>query len=82
MWELTPENEKFNGMKIDGWTINIIEDLELKKEIKEINTELEKLKEKPEMQIGTWDITIDPKTGSKIINMWVHDLTPRKPKIA
>ncbi len=81
VWELTPENEKFNGMKIDGWTINIIEDLELKKEVDEINTEFEKLKEKPEMQIGTWDITIDPKTGSKIINVWVHDLTPENQKL-
>ena len=60
VYKLTPENEQLNGKIIDGWTMNISEDIEFKREVEKLNAELERLKEKPEMEIGAWSYGWDP----------------------
>ena len=71
VWNLTPENRKYDGMKIDGWKVKIIEDRELKREIKDVNGELSK-------RLGnwaSWTISYDPRSGSKEVTVWVHELS-------
>ena len=70
VYKLTPENERLNGKITDGWTINITEDVELKKEEEKLNAELERLKEKPEMEICGWVIS------NKRVDIFVDNLTP------
>ncbi len=66
VWNLTPSNEKYDGLKIDGWTLNIVEDLELKNEIKKVNATLrEKFGDE-----AAWIISIDPRTGEKSVKVF------------
>ena len=57
--KLTPENERLNGKIIDGWTMNISEDVEFKRSREKLEVELEKLKHDPNMQIEEW-FTVQP----------------------
>ena len=67
VWNLTPSNEKYDGFKIDGWTLKIVEDLELKNEIKKVNATLrEKFGDE-----AAWIISIDPRTGDKSVKVFV-----------
>jgi len=78
VWELNAENKKFDGKKIDGWTINVIEDVELKEEIEKLDAEIKKrLKDTSASWIGS----VDPRTGSKTAEIWVHNLTPESQKL-
>jgi len=81
VWKLTPENEQLNGKVINGWTINITYDAELKMEIEKIDAEMERLKEKPEMQIAAWSGGINPRTGYKDIDIMVSNLTPENQQL-
>ncbi len=61
VWNLTPSNEKYDGMEIDGWRIRIVEDVELKEEIRKINAMLRE-------EFGdeaAWIISVNPRTGEK-----------------
>lgn len=70
VWNLTPSNEKYDGFKIDGWTLKIVEDLELKNEIMNVNATLrEKFGDE-----ATWIISIDPRTGDKSVKVFVHSM--------
>ncbi len=80
--KLTPEREHFNGKVINGWTINVTYDAEYMREAEKINAELERLKEKPEMQIGGWGYGIDdPRTGNKRVDIMVGNLTPENQQL-
>ncbi|KAF5412475.1 MAG: hypothetical protein C5S38_08280 [Candidatus Methanophagaceae archaeon] len=81
VWKLTPENEQLNGKVINGWAINITYDAELKMEIEKIDAEMERLKEKPEMQIAAWSGGINPRTGYKDIDIMVSNLTPENQQL-
>ena len=75
VYKLTPENERLNGKIIDGWTMNISEDVEFKREEEKLNAELERLKEKPEMEIGGWVIS------NKRVDIFVDNLTPENQQL-
>jgi len=80
--KLTPENQQLHGKIINGWTMNITEDVELKKEEEELIAELERLKEKPEMEIGGWVYGIDdPRIGNKRVDIFVYNLTPENQQL-
>lgn len=81
VYKLTPENERLNGKSINGWTMNITDDVELKKEEEKLNAELERLKEKPEMQIAAWSYGWDPRTGYKDVEIFVYNLTPENQQL-
>ncbi|MCW7079345.1 MAG: hypothetical protein OCU22_09520 [Canidatus Methanoxibalbensis ujae] len=81
VYKLTPENERLNGKVINGWTMNIREDVEFKREEEKLNAELERLKEKPEMQIAAWSYGWDPRTGCKDIEIYVYNLTPENQQL-
>ena len=81
VWKLTPENEQLNGKIINGWTINITYDVELKREEEKLNAELERLKEKPEMQIAAWSYGWNPRTGYKDVEIFVYNLTPENQQL-
>ena len=67
VWNLTPSNEKYDGMEIDGWTLKIVEDLELKNEIKKVNATLrEKFGDE-----AAWIISVNPRTGEKSVKVFV-----------
>ena len=75
VYKLTPENERLNGKIIDGWTMNISEDIEFKREVEKLNAELERLKEKPEMEIAGWVIS------NKRVDIFVYNLTPENQQL-
>jgi len=79
--KLTPENQQLHGKIINGWTMNITEDVELKKEEEKLIAELERLKEKPEMEIGGWVYGWDPRTGYKDVEIYVYNLTPENQQL-
>ena len=79
--KLTPENQQLHGKIINGWTMNITEDVELKKEEEKLIAELERLKEKPEMEIGAWSYGWDPRTGYKEVTIFVDNLTPENQQL-
>ena len=81
VYKLTPENEQLNGKIIDGWTMNISEDVEFKREEEKLNAELERLKEKPEMEIAAWSYGWDPRTGYKDVDIFVDNLTPENQQL-
>ena len=81
VYKLTPENERLNGKIIDGWTMNISEDVEFKREEEKLNAELEQLKEKPEMKIAAWSYGWDPRTGYKDVDIFVDNLTPENQQL-
>ena len=81
VYKLTPENERLNGKIIDGWTMNISEDVEFKREEEKLNAELERLKEKPEMEIAAWSYGWDPRTGYKDVDIFVDNLTPENQQL-
>jgi len=81
VYKLTPENERLNGKIIDGWTMNISEDIEFKREVEKLNAELERLKEKPEMEIAGWVCGWDPRTGYKDVEIFVYNLTPENQQL-
>lgn len=81
VYKLTPENERLNGKIIDGWTMNISEDVEFKREEEKLNAELERLKEKPEMKIAAWSYGWDPRTGYKDVDIFVDNLTPENQQL-
>ena len=73
--ELTPEKEQFNGKVINGWAINVIYDAEYRMEAEKVDAELERLKEKPEMEIGGWVIS------NKRVDIFVDNLTPENQQL-
>ena len=75
VYKLTPENERLNGKIIDGWTMNISEDIEFKREVEKLDAELERLKEKPEMEICGWVIS------NKRVDIFVDNLTPENQQL-
>ena len=75
--ELTPEKEQFNGKVINGWAINVIYDAEYRMEAEKVDAELERLKEKPEMEIAAWSYGWDPRTGYKL--SLIHISEPTRP---
>jgi len=80
--KLTPENERLNGKIINGWTINVTYDAEYRKEAEKINAEIERLAERPELQIGAWMYGIDdPRTGNKRVDIFVGNLTPENQQL-
>ncbi|MGB2842328.1 MAG: hypothetical protein WBC40_07620 [Halobacteriota archaeon] len=82
VYELTPEREQFNGNVISGWTINVTYDAEYRKEEEKLNAELERLKEKPAMEIGGWVYGIDdPRIGNKRVDIFVGNLTPENQQL-
>lgn len=81
VYKLTPENERLNGKIINGWTINITDDVELKRSEEKLNAELERLKEKPEMQIAAWSYGWNPRTGYKDVEIYVYNLTPENQQL-
>ncbi len=82
VYELTPEREQFNGKVISGWTINVTYDAEYRREEEKLNAELERLKEKPEMEIGGWVYGIDdPRIGNKRVDIFVGNLTPENQQL-
>ena len=81
VYKLTPENERLNGKIIDGWTMNISEDIEFKREVEKLDAELERLKEKPEMEICGWMYGWDPRTGYKDVEIFVYNLTPENQQL-
>ena len=81
VYKLTPENEGLNGKIINGWTMNISDDVELKREEEKLNAELERLKEKPEMQIAAWRYGWNPRTGYKDVEIFVYNLTPENQQL-
>ena len=81
VYKLTPENERLNGKIIDGWTMNISEDIEFKREVEKLNAELERLEEKPEMEIAGWVYGWDPRTGYKDVEIFVYNLTPENQQL-
>ena len=81
VYKLTPENERLNGKIIDGWTMNISEDVEFKREEEKLNAELKRLKEKPEMEIAGWVYGWNPRTGYKEVTIFVDNLTPENQQL-
>ena len=81
VYKLTPENERLNGKIIDGWTMNISEDVEFKREEEKLNAELKRLREKPEMKIAAWSYGWDPRTGYKDVDIFVDNLTPENQQL-
>ena len=81
VYKLTPENERLNGKIIDGWTMNISEDIEFKREVEKLNAELERLEEKPEMEIAGWVYGWNPRTGYKEVTIFVDNLTPENQQL-
>ena len=81
VYKLTPENERLKGKVINGWTMNITDDVELKREEEKLNAELERLKEKPEMQIAAWSAGWDPRTGYRDVEIYVYNLTPENQQL-
>jgi hypothetical protein len=81
VWKLTPENEQLNGTAINGWTILVIDDVELRLDVEKLNAELERLKEIPEMQIGAWSSGWDPITGYRQVEIFVDNLTPENQQL-
>ena len=79
--KLTPENERLNGKVINGWTINVTYDEELMREEEKIFAEIERLAEKPEMQIAGWTGGITPGTGDKKVEIFVYNLTPENQQL-
>jgi len=79
--KLTPENERLNGKIIDGWTMNISEDVEFKRSREKLEVELEKLKHDPNMQIEEWFTVRDPRTGYKEVTIFVGNLTPENQQL-
>ncbi|HDS45129.1 MAG TPA: hypothetical protein ENN68_03395 [Methanomicrobia archaeon] len=81
VWKLTPENGQLNDTVIDGWTILVIDDMELRRDVEKLNAELERLKEIPEMQIGAWSYGWNPRTGYKHVEIIVGNLTPENQQL-
>jgi len=81
VYKLTPENERLNGKIIDGWAMNVTYDEELMREEEKIFAEIERLAEKPEMQIAGWTGGITPRTGDKKVEIFVYNLTPENQQL-
>lgn len=74
VWKFTPDNKKFDRKEINGWKLNIIEDVELKEEIEKVDVEI---KRRLKDNSASWLGGINPRTGGgKIVDVWVHELTP------
>ncbi len=76
VWNVTATNKKYDGMKIDTWTVRVTEDVELKEEMRAINTKLES-----EIPNASWIISINPRTGEKSVKVLVDELTPKAKKL-
>ena len=64
--EFTPENQQLQGKTIDGWTINVID----------LTAEIERLVERPELQICGWTTA-----GDNLIQLFVYNLTPENQQL-
>lgn len=77
------EIKNLQGKKIGNWSIRIIHDTVFEKEFENIFSDLKKLKQKPELQILSFDVETDPWVvpPEKRIVLWVTNQTPENQKL-
>ena len=51
-YRITPESQEVHGKTLNGWTINVTYDTELKRQREEIEAKIMRWREEPEMQIA------------------------------
>lgn len=77
------EIKNLQGKKIGNWSIRIIHDTVFEKEFENIFSDMKKLKQKPELQILSFDVETDPWVvpPEKRIVLWVTKQTPENQKL-
>lgn len=76
-YRITPESQEVHGKTINGWTINVTYDTELKRQAEEIGAEVMRWREEPEMQIAGEYISL----SDKEVVLFVYNYTPENQRL-